>query len=120
VMMDMKWIILILGVLSNAAASTLIKVAMTYPRPPLSFAEPLSILTNWPLWAGVILYGVAFVLYALSLAHLPLSVAHPILTSGSIALVVLASMFLFGEQLTLINLIGIALIMLGVAALAFY
>lgn len=113
----MKWIILILGVLSNASASALIKAAMTAPRKLPSLTEPMSLFQNWPLLLGLFLYGMAFVLYALALTRLPLNVAHPILTSGSIAVVAMFSVFFFGEQLSVINLIGIGLIMAGVVVL---
>lgn len=113
----MKWLILILGVLSNASASVLIKVAMTAKYTPIQLSKPLSIIGNIPFISGIALYGIAFVLYALALTHLPLNVAHPILTSGSIALVGIASVVFFGESLSMINIAGIILIMLGVVAL---
>jgi small multidrug resistance pump len=113
----MQWLILILGVLSNASASVLIKVAMTSKESPIEISNPLSIIGNFTLISGVALYGLAFVLYALALTYLPLNVAHPILTSGSIALVGIASVIFFGESLSPINIVGIALIILGVCAL---
>ncbi|GIC77251.1 SMR family transporter [Moritella sp. F3] len=113
----MKWLILILGILSNASASVLIKVAMTTKDTPIQLSNPLSIISNIPLVAGVGLYGIAFVLYALALTYLPLNIAHPILTSGSIALVGIASVLFFGESLSMINIAGIILIILGVTAL---
>jgi multidrug transporter EmrE-like cation transporter len=113
----MKWLILILGILSNASASVLIKVAMTAKDTPIELSNPLSVVGNIPLVSGVGLYGLAFVLYALALTYLPLNVAHPILTSGSIALVSMASVLLFGESLTMIKIAGIMLITLGVTAL---
>ena len=111
----MKWLILLLGVLSNASASVLIKVAMSSKDEQLQNIQ--SIITNPPLLSGVCLYGIAFVLYALALTHLPLNVAHPILTSGSIAIVGIASVSLFGESLSIINVFGIVFIILGVCAL---
>ncbi|WP_041771315.1 DMT family transporter [Psychromonas sp. CNPT3] len=113
----MQWLILILGILSNASASVLIKVAMTSTENPIEISKPLSIISNFTLISGVGLYGLAFLLYALTLTYLPLNVAHPILTSGSIALVCIASVIFFGESLSLINIAGIALIILGVCAL---
>jgi small multidrug resistance pump len=113
----MQWLILILGVLSNASASVLIKVAMTSKESPIEISNPLSIIGNFTLISGVALYGLAFILYALALTYLPLNIAHPILTSGSIALVSIASVIFFGEILSPINIVGIALIILGVCAL---
>ncbi|CAK2409694.1 Small Multidrug Resistance (SMR) protein [Vibrio crassostreae] len=89
----MKWFILLMGILSNASASALIKVAVTPPRELPSLANPLTSLQNWPLWLGLFLYGMAFLLYALALTRLPLNIAHPILTSGSVAIVAISSTF---------------------------
>ncbi|ABM02309.1 small multidrug resistance protein [Psychromonas ingrahamii 37] len=113
----MKWLILILGILSNASASVLIKVAMSSKEAPIQLSNPLSIIGNLPLVSGIALYGMAFILYALALTYLPLNIAHPILTSGSIALVSSASVLLFGENLSIINVAGIFFIIIGVWAL---
>ena len=113
----MKWLILILGILSNASASVLIKVAMTNTSVPIQLSKPLSILGNIPLISGIGFYGIAFILYAVALTYLPLHIAHPTLTSGSIALVAISSVIFFGETLTLINISGIILITLGVVVL---
>lgn len=113
----MKWFILLLGIISNASASVLIKVAMSANDHPVRLSDPLSIITNLPLMSGLGLYGMALVFYAITLTYLPLNIAHPILTSGSIALVGVASAFWFGESLSMLNIIGILFIMLGVTAL---
>ncbi|MGL5336937.1 MAG: DMT family transporter [Enterovibrio sp.] len=113
----MKWLILLLGILSNASASILIKVAMSDASTPIQISKPLSILGNIPLISGLALYGLAFILYAVALTYLPLNVAHPTLTSGSIALVAVASVVFFGETLTAINIAGLILIIFGVVAL---
>lgn len=113
----MKWLLLVLGILSNASASVLIKAAMSSKNPPVQLDNPLSIVGNLPLMSGVGLYGMAFILYAIALSHFPLNVAHPILTSGSITLVAIASVVVFGESLSKVNMVGIVLIIIGVYAL---
>ena len=113
----MKWIILLLGILSNASASILIKVAMSNASAPIQLSQPLSIFGNISLMAGISLYGIALILYASALNYLPLNIAHPTLTSGSIALVVIASVIFFGETLLAKDIIGILLITFGVVAL---
>ncbi|MDC1284964.1 multidrug transporter [Gammaproteobacteria bacterium] len=113
----MKWMILILGVLANASASVLIKAAVTSKVAPIQITNPLSIIGNFPLMSGISLYVIAFILYAVALLYLPLNVAHPILTSGSIALVAIASVVFFGESLSMINAAGFILIVFGVVAL---
>lgn len=110
----MKWLILILGVASNASASVLIKLAMIPPRRFPSLTDPMAALTNWPFWLGLSFYGTAFLLYAAALARLPLNVAHPILTSGAIATVALASIWIFKEPFYWNTFGGIILIVAGV------
>jgi len=107
----MKYIIIILGIFSNALASSLIKYATTYPR---SFHTPMEVIKNWYLLLGIIFYGLAFVLYVLALEKFPLNVAHPILTSGAIALVSIFSIVFFNEPFTYKTFIGFFLIIGGV------
>ena len=111
----MKWLILILGIASNASASVLVKVAMMPPRKFPSLSDPMSALTNWPFWLGLGLYGAAFLLYAAALARLPLNVAQPVLTSGAIAAVTLFSVLVFREPFHWTTGAGIVLVIAGVA-----
>lgn len=113
--MIMKWLILILGILCNASASVLVKMAMLPPRKFPSLADPLAALSNWPFWLGLMLYGGAFLLYAAALARLPLNVAHPVLTCGAVATVALLSIVLFHEKFYWTTGLGIFMVMCGVA-----
>ena len=110
----MKWLILFLGILSNASASVLVKMAMVAPRRFPSLADPMAVLSNWPFWLGLGLYGAAFLLYAAALARLPLNVAHPVLTAGAVASVALASVLVFREPFHWTTGAGIALVIAGV------
>ena len=110
----MKWLILIVGIASNAVASLLIKKAVMPPQKALSLSEPLSLLANGPLWLGLIFYGTAFLLYAISLTHFPLHIAHPALTSGTIASVALCSIWLFQEPFYWTTALGILCIICGI------
>lgn len=110
----MKWLILILGIASNASASVLVKIAMMPPRKFPSFSDPVASLNNWPFWLGLALYGAAFLLYAAALARLPLNVAHPVLTSGAIATVALCSWLIFREPFHWTTIAGILLVVAGV------
>ena len=110
----MKWLILILGITANTAASILIKMAMTPPRQLPSFEDPWAELSNWPLWLGLGLYGLAFLTYAASLARLPLHVVHPVMTSGAIAAVALLSVLIFKEPFNWITGLGLIFVVTGV------
>ena len=114
----MNWLILILGISANAFASVLIKVAVTEPRKFPSLAEPMLALANWPFWLGLVLYGAAFLLYAAALAKFPLNVAHPVLTTGAVAMVALLSVVMFKEQLYWTTALGIFFVIIGVVLIS--
>ena len=109
--------ILLLGVLANASASVLVKMAMLPPRRFPTLDDPRAALTNWPFWLGLALYGGAFLLYAASLSRLPLNVAHPTLTAGAIALVAVFSATFFGEPIYSTTVAGLVLNIAGVVLL---
>lgn len=111
----MKWLILVLGIVANASASVLVKMAMMPPRKFPSFEDPIASLINWPFWLGLVLYGVAFLFYAAALVRLPLNVAHPVLTSGAVATVALLSVLIFREPFYWTTVLGILLVIAGVA-----
>jgi small multidrug resistance pump len=111
----MKWVMLIVGIASNASASVLVKMAMMPPRKFPSSSDPLGALSNWPFWLGLLLYGVAFLLYAAALARLPLNVAHPVLTAGAVATVAVCSYVIFREPFYWTTIVGILLVIAGVA-----
>lgn len=113
----MKWLILILGILSNAFASVLVKYGGNKLQIGELAQEPLKIFGNFPLITGIFFYFLAFVLYIWALKLFPLHIAHPILTSGAIALVALCSFLIFHEPITLCKIFGLSLIILGVVLL---
>lgn len=114
----MKWLILLVSIAANASASVLIKIAGQPPRRLPSLEQLPASLLNLPFWAGVILYGVAFLTYAAALARFPLNVVHPVLTSAALAIVAFASVFLFRESFGWEKGLGILLIAVGVGLIA--
>lgn len=114
----MKWLILFLGISSNAAASVLIKFAVSPPYRFPSLEQPWEAVRNWPFWLGLTFYGAAFLLYTAALARLPLNVAHPVLTSGAVASVALASAVIFKEPFPWTTGVGIMLVVAGVVLIS--
>jgi small multidrug resistance pump len=110
----MKWLILALGIATNASASVLIKVATLPPRRFPSLQDPWAALTNWPLWMGLALYFAAFLLYAAALVRLPLHVAHPVLTTGAVGAVAVCAVAIFREPIYWTTVVGILLVLTGV------
>ena len=112
----MRWLVLVLGIAANASASLLIKIGLLPPY-QLPSARSFSIFTSWPLLLGIVLYGMAFILYVLALRYFPLNVAHPTLTSGAIATVSLLSVMVLGESLRPTMILGLGFMILGVVLL---
>ncbi len=110
-------LLVVLGIVTNATASVLIKYAMM-PERKVSIWEPMSIIVNLPLWFGLLFFGVAFLLYAFTLQRLPLNVTYPVLTSGSITLVSILSVVLLDESVTLSKIIGVLFIIIGVTLIS--
>ncbi|MEC5170238.1 small multidrug resistance pump [Glaciihabitans sp. GrIS 2.15] len=116
----MKWFVLVLGVLLNASASILIKVSSMPPRKLPSFTTPVSSwVGNWPLWVGVMTYGLAFLVYVHALSLFPATVAHPVITAGAIAIVATVAGLALGESLSALTIAGILVVMGGVLMIAF-
>lgn len=69
------------------------------------------------LLSGLFFYAISFLLWLFVLSKVKLSQAYPI-TSINFVLVLIASYYLFGEKLSLIQYFGILLIIVGVFALS--
>lgn len=110
----MKWLVLFLGIMCNASASVLVKFALMPPREFPSLSNLRALLTNWPIFLGLALYGTAFFLYTAALAKLPLNIAHPVLTAGGIFVVALCSFFIFNEPFYWSTLLGLFFVITGV------
>ena len=68
--------------------------------------------------AGVIFFGISFIVWLLVLSKANVSYAYPFQSMGYIMIAVF-SHFVLGEQLSGVKLLGIAVICAGVAILAF-
>jgi multidrug transporter EmrE-like cation transporter len=69
----------------------------------------------WPMFGVGLLFGAANTfLFARSIKAIPLSVAYPVFTGVSFAVITLAAAFAFGERLSPIHLVGIGFVMAGI------
>lgn len=66
-------------------------------------------LLNWQLMAGLVLHGVGFVLLVVALKHGNLSILYPFLATSYIWVALLSVRFL-GEPLSMVQWVGVALI----------
>ena len=77
-----------------------------------------SILSNWPLLLGYLAYGLGAGLLVGSLKYGDLSMLYPFI-SLSFVWVNIASIFLFGEYISVLNWLGITAILVGVSLIGY-
>lgn len=101
------WLYLLVagGITFSAAAQVLLKVSSMLDSRGYSWFALIV--------ASVILYGFSFVLYTLILKHFPLSVISPVMTIGTVALVVTCGVIM-GESLSFGKVSGIVLGLLSI------
>ena len=97
----MKWVYLLLAIVSEVVATSALKSSESFSR-------------LWPSVLTVVGYGVAFYLLSLTLREMPVGIAYAIWSGVGIVLVSLAAVVLFGQKLDLPALIGMGLIGAGV------
>ncbi len=78
------------------------------------FNTIINIFRNPYLLIGMFLFVVSFLFYLITLSKLKLNLAYPVMVSAGIILVAIGSWIFFGETLSSIQIIGIALIILGI------
>lgn len=105
------WLV-VFGTFLAAAAQVLIKRGAA----GLESKHVIDMITNVNLVAGYALYGIFTLLLSLALRDTELSILYPII-SLTFVWVALLSLFIFGEQLGLVKMTGIAIICCGVALL---
>jgi multidrug transporter EmrE-like cation transporter len=104
----MKYALLALAVVFNAVAYAIFK-AISHKPHSLAWASMFAV--------GLVLGALNLLCFTFALRELNLGVAYPIFAGGTIALIVLTSVWLFEESFTQTNLAGAALVILGVVLL---
>jgi multidrug transporter EmrE-like cation transporter len=113
------WALILTGVLLNAAAQLVLKVA-TKPLAQFTHFDAgtlvasIEVLLKSPsFWIGMFCYGGSLCVWLAALSKAPVSVAYPMLSIGYIV-VAAASVIWLGETLSPVKMIGILLICGGV------
>ena len=100
----MAWAYLALAILLETVGTGLLKLSHGFERVGIG---GLSLLC----------YGVCFFFMALSLRTLPVGAAYAVWSGAGTVLVVLAGVFLFGEKMSVLKAVLIAMIVIGAAGL---
>ncbi len=95
---------LILAVIAETVGTSALQASQQFTRP-------------WPTLAVVVSYALAFWLLSLALRVMPVGVVYAIWSGLGIVLIALIGLVVFGQRLDLPAVVGIGLIMAGVAVL---
>ena len=115
-----KGIILVfIAVIINTFGQLCIKYVMNNLG-PIAFSSPNEIIdAGWQIlrqpliWFVLPLYGANFIVWAVALSRLPLSLAYPLLAVGFIV-TPLAAMFFFNEDTSFVRWVGIGITIIGI------
>lgn len=103
---------LVLALVFNACANVLIKMG-SVQFAGLSDNFWRATVGNWAFMAGLVLFALNVVLYALALSRIPLSIGYPIMTAGGIIIVTLVSVLYLREAVSMYQVVGLLLLMGG-------
>ena len=109
------YVVLALAIVSNALANILIKVGMMRVGSGEGLVRTiLGGIREPAILGGVVMFGLALGAYSFVLSRMNLSIAYPVMTSLGFMLVILVSWIGLKESITLVQVLGFALIVAGV------
>ncbi len=111
-------ILILTGVMLNAAAQLLLKVGMgRIGHFDLAWENAwpitLQVATSLPIIGGLICYGISVLVWLVVLSRVPVSMAYPMVSLGYVV-TALAAYFWIGESLGPLRVGGIVVILIGV------
>jgi undecaprenyl phosphate-alpha-L-ara4N flippase subunit ArnF len=114
----MKYIELIASIVLGAVGQVLMKWGIESLKVgDTTTVTGLGLLRAWPVAAGLASYGLSSICWLLALRKFPLSTAYPMVSLGYV-LVMLISVWLFHETISMQKWLGAAVILAGVALIA--
>jgi len=118
----LEFLLILIGVLLNAGAQLLLKAGVRQIG-HFEFTAAnvwpigLSLAGNPPILAGLGCYVISVGVWIMALSRVDVSIAYPMLSIGYVVNALLA-WWLFGEAVTVMRLMGIAIIIVGVLVVA--
>lgn len=107
------FVLVTISILAGALGNVLIKIGTKTLPQTLDGSIVQKVLSNPSLILGVLLMVGMFPFYTLALQRMSLSVAFPLITSATFIVVALISYSFLKEPLTLVNILGILLLVAG-------
>ncbi len=113
---------IIAGVLLNALAQLLLKagannVGAIHLSMDNLFAVGLKVAMQLPIIGGLTCYVLSVVVWIIALSRVDVTIAYPMLSLGYVVAAI-GAWYMFGEALTVQRMVGIGVILIGVALLA--
>lgn len=102
--MPLPYVYLVLAIIAETIGTSFLQATQQFTRP-------------FPIVGMVVAYGVSFYFLGLALGHMPVGIAYAIWSGLGIVLITLIGLVIFGQRLDMAAVIGIALIIAGVAVL---
>ena len=99
-----QWVLLAVAIVSEVIATSCLKAAEGFTR-------------LWPSVVAVVGYVLAFYFLSLTLRTIPVGVAYAIWSGVGVVLIALSGWLFLGQSLDLPAMIGLALIVAGVAVI---
>ncbi len=118
-MSALTWVLIVSGVLLNACAQLLLKVAtrslaqLAGNLPRMVWDAAWALAGSVPFWLGMGCYAASVCVWIAALAKAPVSTAYPMLSLGYVVVAAAGTLWL-GETLSPAKMAGIALICVGV------
>lgn len=103
----MHWLMLCVAIVAEVIATTTLKSTEGFTR-------------LWPSVIVVLNYELAFVLLSLSMKKIPIGIVYAIWSGVGVSLVTLIAWFVLGQPLDMAGIVGVALIVGGVAVINLY
>ncbi len=114
-----SYIFLTVAFVFNGVANVLMKAGMKDAPEVSGLGELIKqYLTNVPVMVGIVLFAANVLAYTQALSKIPLSIAYPVMVSMSGLIVIGASLWLFKETITWMQVAGFVLIIAGVYCVA--
>jgi len=110
----MTFVLLLLALVFNLVAQGLLKSGVANLRfDSINFNFIIKIISLPAIWGGGLFYGFSFLFYIMALSRGELSRISPVSQALTTIGIVLISVILFNEPLTMMKLIGIVLLIAG-------
>jgi multidrug transporter EmrE-like cation transporter len=116
----MAYLLLVIAFTLNAVASILLKVSAEYDIGFKNLWSAETITGNPYLITALFIFASNVLFYYLALRTMPLSIAYPIMVTGTFLLVGLSAVLIFHESLNVFQLVGYVLVISGIVLVSLF